>query len=775
MQAVLSHYRILEQIGAGGMGVVYRAHDERLDRDVAIKLLPPGALADESARKRFRKEALALSKLNHPSIATIFDFDRQDGTDFLVQELIEGLSLDTLLAAELPSEKKIIHFGLQLCEGLTAAHENGVIHRDLKPANIRITPEGRLKILDFGLSQVVQSKPTAQTISNTQAPHFTGTLPYMAPEQLLGDKVDVRTDLWAVGCVLFEAATGRVPFLGSGPALIEAILHEPLSPVSKLNPNISSGFEAIVLKCMEKDPELRYHSAREIAIDLRRLISTTSTSSVVPRLPNSSLRWIFGVVALFLFFAVGLFSYLGWRRAIHARLYTKPSPSIAVLPFVNLSGGEPDYFSDGLTEEIINELARIPNFKVVARTSAFQFKGRNEDLRVIGQKLNVENLLEGSVQRQGERVRVTAQLIKASDGFQLWSVSYDRDLKDILKVEADIAGAVATALRVKFAEATSTASAHGPQPADSAAYLYFQQARYSTRIFDKKSAEKALDYINKAIVADDRYAAAYAFRAGITLRSGVAAWTEYTQAVESARRDVEKAMELDPNLPDAYRVLSFIQAYVKSDCKAAEETINKARELAPQDVDIVGQSALVARCLGRQEEASELLREALALDPLKPLLYVQLGQNLRDLGRYDEAHAALEKALDLNPDQVWAHETAGEVFLAQGDFKGALAEMEKEQDPYLRNLGMAVAYHALGKREDSDRALQRLLSECPKNCAYQIAQVYGFRGEADEAFRWLGLAYKQHDGGLTILKSDLLLTRLHTDPRFNKLLQRLKR
>jgi eukaryotic-like serine/threonine-protein kinase len=272
MHAALSHYRILEQIGAGGMGVVYRAHDERLDRDVALKVLPPGIVVEPAARKRFRKEALMLSKLNHANIATVHDFDTEDGTDFLVEEFIDGLSLDAMVGAGPLSETEIINLGSQLAEGLAAAHDHGVIHRDLKPANLRITSEARLKILDFGLADILRGEvtPDAVTLSQSETRAIVGTLPYMAPEQLLKRKFDVRTDIWAAGCVLFEMATGSRPFLGSGPALTDAIVHQPATSASKLNPRISGGLDAVIQKCLEKDPEKRYSSAREIAVDLRR-------------------------------------------------------------------------------------------------------------------------------------------------------------------------------------------------------------------------------------------------------------------------------------------------------------------------------------------------------------------------------------------------------------------------------------------------------------------------------------------------------------------------
>ncbi len=290
MQAILSHYRILEQIGEGGMGVVYRAHDERLDRDIALKVLPPGTVVETAARKRFHKEALMLSKLNHPNIATVHDFDTQDGTDFLVEELIEGLSLDAMLASGPLSEKEIINLGSQLAEGLAAAHEHGVIHRDLKPANVRVTPDARLKILDFGLAMILrgEASPTTVTESLSETKAFVGTLPYMAPEQLLGNKVDARADIWATGCILYEMATGRRPFLGSGAALTDAILHKAPPTLSKLNPEISAALDAVIQKCLNKDPENRYLSAREIAVDLRRTVSTPMSAGMRLRLR----RWL---------------------------------------------------------------------------------------------------------------------------------------------------------------------------------------------------------------------------------------------------------------------------------------------------------------------------------------------------------------------------------------------------------------------------------------------------------------------------------------------------
>ena len=571
---------------------------------------------------------------------------------------------------------------------------------------------------------------------------------------------------------------GNDPFADvGGSQLIGAILRQSPRPPTALNPGLSPELQRIICKCLEKEPENRYQSAKELGIDLRRLLrnaetgsSTTADFVAQSTQPVSSNRRMLTVVsAVILVLAVvaaGL-----WQKYAQGNATRVITASIAVLPFADLSSGhDQEYFSDGLAEEILNDLAKIPNLKVVARTSAFQFKGKNEDLRVIGQKLNVENILEGSVRKEGTRVRISAQLVKVQDGFHLWSESYERDLKDVFSVQDDIARAVTSALQLKLLEGRSAAALQTSRTTNPEAYQDLLQARYFGRMGDKDSTQKALDYTNRAIESDAGYAEAYAWRASLTLVSGAMAWIDYPEATGKARLDTEKAIELDPNLAEAYRVLSEIQSKAESNCRAAQITLKKARELAPGDADNLGQSGFVAMCLGRQEEAVELLRQALALDPLMPQRHLRLAQNLRDLGHYEESEVALGKALDLNPHVVWAHETRGEVYLAQGRPQEALSEMEKESSPFLRDLGMALAYHAMGRNHESDEALKILISQCPNDCAYQIAQVYAYRGEVDQAFEWLNRAHKQHDGGLMLFKTDSLLKGLRSDPRYAQML-----
>ena len=769
------------------MGVVYRARDEHLDREVAIKVLPPGTLADASTRKHFRLEALALSKLNHPNIATIYDFDTQRGLDFLVMEYVAGETLNSKLAKGSLAEKEVLRLGLQLVEGLEAAHSQGIIHRDLKPSNLRLTSDGRLKILDFGLAKLrrpmgeglITESTTIQSLGEPQA--MAGTLPYMAPEQLLGGATDARTDLHAVGSVLYEMATGRRPFTGeSGSQMVAAILHRPPIPPTVLNSRLSSELERIIGKCLEKEPEERYQSTKELSIDLQRLMRDTYSSPTntgvhagqSTRPPVS--KWLGVAVLMVVLLLLAVLADRFWHKEAKGGSPGVTTASIAVLPFADLSPDhDQEYFSDGLAEELLNQLTKIPNLRVAARTSAFRFKAQNEDLRVIGQRLNVANVLEGTVRKEGNRVRISAQLIRVDDGFNLWSESYDRDLTDVFVVQDDIAKAATSALQLKLRPGDSSSHQTPPGTTNPQTYEAFLHARYFAHMNDKEFVLRALDYADKAIQLDPNYAPAYALRAAVNMQAGGMLWVNPAEATEKARRDTEKAITLDPNLADAYMVLSHIQAEAESNCREAESSLNRARELAPGDPDNLAQAAMLATCQGRQEEAIELARKELVLDPLRPLEYVYLAQNLLDLGRYDEAHLALGKALELNPNLIMAHEVRGEVYLAQGRPVQALAEMEKEPEGYLKDLGIALASHTLGHPQESDAALAYLISQHQNGSAYQIAQVYGYRGDVDQAFAWLDRAYAQHDPGLEWLKTDLKLKSIRKDPRYNQLLRRL--
>jgi len=448
--------------------------------------------------------------------------------------------------------------------------------------------------------------------------------------------------------------------------------------------------------------------------------------------------------------------------------------SIAVLPFADLSPThDHEYFSDGLAEEILNSLTRVPNLKVAARSSAFQFRTVQKDARAIGRLLNVANLLEGSVQSNGARVRISVHLTQAEAGLSLWSDVYDRQLKDIFEVEDDIAAAVTAALQPRLLGRQGSGIARISRNANPEAYQAFLQARYFDRRNDAESAAKAFAYIDRAILLDANYAPAHAQRAIMTAEAAGMGRLDLESATKNSRRDAEKAISLDPSLAAAYLALSETQAMAQWDWQGAERSVERARELAPGDADVLGQAGFLAMCRGHLEEAAALTSQGIALDPLQPGKHLYLAQNMRDLGRYDAAHAALEKSLELSPNQSWAHETRGEVYLAQGRLQDALLEMEREPKGPFRDFGEALAYQALGRYQESELALKNLIMHDENDAAWQIAQVYAYRGETDQAFTWLDRACRQHDYGVAHLQADWILRRLRTDARYAQLLNRL--
>jgi non-specific serine/threonine protein kinase len=440
------------------MGVVYWARDERLDRDVALKVLPSGTLADEAARKRFRKEALALSQLNHPNIATVYDFDTDQGMDFLVMEYIPGVTLDEKVAAGPLVEQEISRLGTQLAQGLAAAHEVGVVHRDLKPGNVRVTPDGRVKILDFGLAELLrpgdEDKEARVTATLSQAQGVMGTLPYMSPEQLQEKNVDSRSDIYAAGAVLYELATGQRPFVETrGVRLIDAILHQAPPAPTTLNPHVSFQLERIILKALDKDPKRRYPSARELSLDLERLGALPPVPAVLTPRPVRS--WftllVLALAATALITALVAVNVNGLRDWFRGNPNAASIRSLAVLPLENLSGDkEQEYFVDGMTDELITDLARISSLRVISRTSVMQYKGTNKPLPQIARELNVGAVVEGTVMRSGNRVRITAQLVQAPTDKHLWAETYERDLRNVLALQGDVARDITSKVQVKL-------------------------------------------------------------------------------------------------------------------------------------------------------------------------------------------------------------------------------------------------------------------------------------------------------------------------------------
>jgi len=777
----LGHYCIVEKIGAGGMGEVFRAHDQHLDRDVAIKVLPPGTLGDESAHKRFHKEALALSKLNHPNIATIHDFDTQRGVDFLVMEYIPGIMLSEKLAARLLLEKEVISLGTQLAEGLSAAHERGVVHRDLKPGNLRLTADGRLKILDFGLARLrLPVTPTATTESLSETQTMAGTLPYMAPEQLLGGEIDARTDIHAAGEVLYEMATGQQPFAQMERSqLIGAILHRPPRPATALNPRLSPELERIISKCLEKEPENRYQSAKELAIDLRRFALPAGSSALASSPASKRRRWLvpacFGLTLLALLLVSFAFNLGGIRKRMFGHGNTVIQ-SIAVLPLENLSHDQQqEYFVDGMTDELITDLARIKGLRVISRTSAMHYKGTRKTLPEIAAELHVDAIVEGSVLREGDRLRVTAQLIHAATDTHLWAESYQRDVRDFWAVQNDVARAIANAIEIKL---TPKEQGHAART-DSATFAVhdaYLKGRYHLQQGTEDGMREAKSYFEEAARIDSSYAPAYA---------GLADYYWLTNelfprvAMPKAKEYVQKALALDDSLADAHVTLASIKFYGDWDWPGADEEFKRAIELNPS---YAGAHRIYSETLsemGRHDEALAQIRTAQELDPLSTATLLGVGWAFYYSRNYNNALEQCRKVLDLDPHSVSAHECAGSVYLATGAYNQAIAEYKNlvassGNDP-LRLASLGCAYALAGNKTQAQKIVAELTAAYKIHYVppYFLGVVYAALGDNDKAFSWLEKAYQERDSYLVRLKVEPVMDPLRSDPRFEKLLRRM--
>jgi serine/threonine-protein kinase len=776
---ILTHYRVVERIGAGGMGEVYKAHDERLDRDVAVKVLPSGTLADENARKRFRKEALALSKLNHPNIATVHDFDTQEGVDFIVMELVEGASLAEKLKTGPLVEKEISALGAQIADALEEAHERGIVHRDLKPGNIAVTPKGRVKVLDFGLAKMLQPvSDEATTEALTEAHAVAGTLPYMSPEELRGERADHRSDLYSLGVVLYEMATGRRPFEHTiSTALADAIIHRLPEAPSTHNRKVSPGLESIIFKALDKDPEHRYQSAREMRVDLERL--SASTSVVVPKrkpIRAGRLLWVAAcaVAVIAVLFALNV-------GGLRDRLARSPGAarieSIAVLPLENLSGDpEQEYFADGMTEALIADLAKIEALKVISRTSAMHYKGTDKPLPEIARELNVDGIVEGSVLRAEGRVRITAQLIEAATDHNIWVETYERDLRDVLSLQSEVARSIAQEIRVTLTPQEDALLARD-RPVDPEAYEAYLKGRY---YFEKgpPSFQRAADYYHRALEKDPEHALAHAGLAQIDVWSGFWGLVPPREAMPRAKAAALKAIELDETLADAHHALGSIRYVYDWEWSTAETEIKRAIELDPNNAIAREQYAYFLSIAGRKDEAIVEAKQAVELDPLSARMNDCLALQFLLSHRYDESIRQCQKIRDLDPNDFWTRGPLARAFQA----KGMWAEAWAEQRSQFLLFGWSEVAEAgdRGFAESGYRGAMRTagwklveLSNQRYIAPANIAYVFSVSGELDEAIYWLERAFDERAPVLSFLRVMHAWDPLRADPRFQDLVRRM--
>ncbi len=721
----IAHYQILEKLGEGGMGVVYKAHDTHLDRSVAIKVLRADAVTDSERRRRFVQEAKAASALNHPNIITIYDINRADGVDFIAMEYIPGRSLAEMVAGKGLPVAETLKYAVQIADALAMAHEAGIVHRDVKPANIMVTDKGLVKVLDFGLAKLAETDIDA---TRTQEGGIAGTIAYMSPEQAEGKRVDSRSDVFSFGAVLYEMLSGRRAFAkASGISTLRAIVCDEPLPLPVEAP---AELQKIINRCLRKDPNERYHHTADLKLALEE--------------------------------------YGRPRAAL---------PSIAVLPFANLSADkENEYFSDGLAEEILNALTKVPGLRVTARTSAFAFRGKDLSVREIGARLSVDHILEGSVRKAGNRVRVTAQLIKVADEYHLWSDRYDRELTDVFAIQDEISQAIVDKLRVELAPGRPLVKRYTDNVE---AYNLLLQARYHLFRFTPDALAKSKQYFEQAIALDPNYAPAHAGLAVFHWHTGFFGYRPPQDVLPDCRQCAWKALELDETIADAHAVMGILRV-LDFDWKGADRHYRRALELDPDDTTVsMAFDYFYLVPMGRLSEAVAASQRAVERDPLSSFAHWRLGVRFYLSREFELAAQKFHQALELEPTYSAANAYLALVCVQQRKFEEAIQAGAAAEAPYAGSpfaVGwVAAVYAQAGRVAEAQRRLEHLLDLAAKSYVppTPIGWIYLALGDKDRAIEWFDKAIEGHDGMVLHLAVDPIYDPLRADPRYHALLRKM--
>jgi serine/threonine protein kinase/tetratricopeptide (TPR) repeat protein len=749
----LGHYEILAPIGSGGMGEVYRARDVRLEREVAIKVLSRRLERDTDAIARFEREAKAVASLSHPNILAIHDFAVQEGTPYTVTELLAGESLRERLGRGSMGWREAATLGVAIAEGLSAAHARNIVHRDLKPENVFVTHDGRVKILDFGLArpahEVWASQAVDATAPTVALPSDTGvvlgTIGYMSPEQVLGLPVGTTSDLFSLGCVLYELVTGRRPFERTTPTdTLAAVLHDRPGVISESGLHVPPELARVILHCLEKAPERRFQSARDTAFALQSVLNDSSV------------------------------------HVATARSRTARVKSIAVLPFTNESGDpELDYVSEGLTENLINALSQVPKLRVIPRAVVFRYKGRSADSATIAVELNATTLVTGRVVTRGDQLSVQAELIDAATESQMWGQRYVRPIADLFGVQQTLGDEIADALRVKLSRGSPRARKRAAREPDAAAYKEYLRGRHFFNRWTADGFTRAIDHFERAITIDPEFAPAWA---GLAEALGAAGYFGFLPAADVMPRAglaADRAIRLDDSLADGHAVLGLGLLFWKWDFEAAGAAFRNAIARNPRHALVRVYHTLYLISQGRTEEAIVEAREAERLDPVSPVTVMSVAWALHFAGRHDDVISQLHRLLDLEPQSPNAHGMLAATFERRGQLDAAIRHFERWCDATDQPASVMETLRTAAEEGPSAywRARLDLLERgiyCGSPSPFAFAFVYVQLGRHDDALDCLERALDERQGAMVFLAADDAFAPLSTHPRFVRLLERVR-